>query len=147
MQAFKSFQIGQQLSADLRVPYDKFRAHPATLVVDKYDMFNMELFKACFSRERLLMKRNSFVYIFKTTQITIMSLIVMTVFFNCYDYIQPFQFFGALFFSLTNVMFNGMVELAMTIFRLPDSYRGISCFILHGLLPYDFGSCGFLYHL
>ncbi|KAK3433876.1 hypothetical protein EUGRSUZ_D01157 [Eucalyptus grandis] len=31
--------------------------------------------------------------------------------------------FGVLFFSLINVMFNGMAELAMTIFRLPVFYK------------------------
>ncbi|WVY95934.1 hypothetical protein V8G54_028085 [Vigna mungo] len=36
-----------------------------------------ELFKACFSREWLLMKRNYFLYIFKTFQITMMALIAM----------------------------------------------------------------------
>ncbi|KAF5809609.1 hypothetical protein HanXRQr2_Chr04g0159211 [Helianthus annuus] len=39
-------------------------------------------FKACMSRELLLMKRNSFVYIFKTVQLTIIAVITMTVFQN-----------------------------------------------------------------
>lgn len=33
------------------------------------------------------------------------------------------KFWGALFFSLINVMFNGMAELAMTVFRLPVFYK------------------------
>ncbi|KAK4396757.1 Pleiotropic drug resistance protein 2 [Sesamum angolense] len=77
-QSFNSFHIGQQLVAELRVPYDKTRAHPAALVKDKYGISNWELFRACFSREWLLMKRSSFVYIFKTTQITIMATIALT---------------------------------------------------------------------
>lgn len=127
-QAFSSsFHIGQQLAADLSVPYDRSRAHPAALVTEKYGISNMELFKACFSREWLLMKRNSFVYIFKTTQITIMSLIAFTVFFRTEMPVGTVtdggKFFGALFFSLINVMFNGMAELAMTVFRLPVFYK------------------------
>ena len=125
--SFKSFRIGQQLSADLSVPYDKTRAHPAALVTQKYGISNWELFKACFAREWLLMKRNSFVYIFKTTQITIMSLIAFTVFLRTEMPVGTVQdggkFFGALFFSLINVMFNGMAELAMTVFRLPVFYK------------------------
>ena len=35
-QAFNSFHVGQQLSADLRVPYDKSRTHHAALVTEKY---------------------------------------------------------------------------------------------------------------
>ncbi|CBI17066.3 unnamed protein product, partial [Vitis vinifera] len=33
------------------------------------------------------------------------------------------KFWGALFFSLVNVMFNGMAELAMTVFRLPVFFK------------------------
>ncbi|XP_059462263.1 pleiotropic drug resistance protein 2-like isoform X2 [Corylus avellana] len=126
-QAFSSFHIGQQLAADLSVPYDRSRTHPAALATQKYGISNMELFKACFSREWLLMKRNSFVYIFKTTQITIMSIIALTVFFRTEmsvgTVIDGGKFFGALFFSLVNVMFNGVAELAMTVFRLPVFYK------------------------
>ncbi|XP_059659360.1 pleiotropic drug resistance protein 2-like [Cornus florida] len=125
--AFNSFHIGQQLSEDLRIPYDKSRAHPAALVTEKYGISNYELFRACFSREWLLMKRNSFVYIFKTTQITIMATIALTVFLRTEMKAgQPqdaAKFWGALFFSLINVMFNGMAELAMTIFRLPVFFK------------------------
>lgn len=123
---FQSFHIGQQIAADLSMPYDKTRAHPAALVKQKYGISNMELFKACFSREWLLMKRNGFVYIFKTTQITIMSLIAMTVFFRTempITVVGGGKFFGALFFSLINVMFNGMAELGMTVFRLPVFFK------------------------
>lgn len=127
VESFSSFRTGQQLAADLGVPYDKSRAHPAALVTEKYGISNWELFKACFSREWLLMKRNSFVYVFKTTQITIMSLIALTVFLRTEMPVGTVQdggkFFGALFFSLINVMFNGMAELAMTVFRLPVFYK------------------------
>ncbi|KAJ9177965.1 hypothetical protein P3X46_009888 [Hevea brasiliensis] len=127
VRAFNVFHVGQQLSADLRVPFDKSRTHPAALVKEKYGISNWELFKAGFAREWLLMKRNSFVYIFKTTQITIMATIALTVFLRTqmkYGQINDgMKFFGALFFSLINVMFNGMAELAMTVFRLPVFYK------------------------
>ncbi|KAF5931063.1 hypothetical protein HYC85_031936 [Camellia sinensis] len=79
-QAFNSFHIGQQMTEELRIPYDQSKAHPAALVTESYGISNRELFKACLSREWLLMKRNSFTYIFKTTQITIMATIALTVF-------------------------------------------------------------------
>ncbi|KAK4441272.1 Pleiotropic drug resistance protein 2 [Sesamum alatum] len=126
-QAFNSFHIGQQLGAELRVPYDKTRAHPAALVKDKYGISNWELFRACFSREWLLTKRSAFVYIFKTTQITIMATIALTVFLRTEmksgRIEDASKFWGALFFSLINVMFNGMQELAMTVFRLPVFFK------------------------
>ncbi|KAF6170627.1 hypothetical protein GIB67_020189 [Kingdonia uniflora] len=67
--SFKSFRVGQQIFMDLTTPYDKSRAHPAALVRERYEISNMGLFRACFAREWLLMKRNSFVYIFKTTHL------------------------------------------------------------------------------
>ncbi|XP_028126603.1 pleiotropic drug resistance protein 2-like [Camellia sinensis] len=126
-EAFNSFRIGQQLAADLSVPYNKSRAHPAALMTEKYGISKRKLFKACFDREWLLMKRNSFVYVFKTTQITIMSLITMTVFFRTTmpsgTLADGGKFFGALFFSLMNVMFNGMAELVMIVVVLPVFYK------------------------
>ncbi|KAK2976352.1 hypothetical protein RJ640_014183, partial [Escallonia rubra] len=124
---FNSFHIGQKVSDVLRIPYDKSKAHPAALVTNKYGISNKDLFKACLSREWLLMKRNSFVYIFKTTQITIMAIFTFTVFFRTKmkagDIDDGGKFYGALFFSLINVMFNGMAELALTIFRLPVFFK------------------------
>ncbi|XP_050231262.1 ABC transporter G family member 39-like isoform X2 [Mercurialis annua] len=127
VEGFSSFHIGQQLESDLSVAYDKQRAHPAAVVMDKYGISNWELFKACFSREWLLMKRNSFIYIFKTVQITIMSIIAFTMFLRTEMKVGTVadgqKFFGALFFSLINVMFNGMAELALTVFRLPVFFK------------------------
>ncbi|KAK9170460.1 hypothetical protein Syun_002600 [Stephania yunnanensis] len=127
VQHFKSFHIGRQLSESLATPYEKSKAHPAALVTEKYGISNWELFKACLSREWLLMKRNSFVYIFKTVQITILSIIAMTVFLRTEmkhgQVVDGGKFYGALFFSLINMLFNGMAELAMTVFRLPVFYK------------------------
>ncbi|KAL9150125.1 hypothetical protein ABFS82_12G149200 [Erythranthe guttata] len=126
-EAFDSFHIGQKLAEEVSVCYDKSKAHKAALVKEKYGISNWELFRACFSREWLLMKRNSFVYIFKTSQITIMAVIAFTVFFRTEmpygELTDGGKYFGALFFSLINVMFNGMAELAMTVFRLPVFYK------------------------
>ncbi|KAG5562936.1 hypothetical protein RHGRI_005614 [Rhododendron griersonianum] len=126
-QAFYSFPIGQQLAADLSIPYNKTKTHPAALVTEKYGISNRELFMACFDREWLLMKRDIFVHIFKITQITIMSLIALTVFWRTTmpsgTLLDGWKFFGVLFFSLMNVMFNGMAELAMTVLGLPVFYK------------------------
>ncbi|KAL2239345.1 pleiotropic drug resistance protein 2 [Sesamum indicum] len=129
--AFNSFHIGEKLLQELRVPYDKSRTHPAALVKEKYGISSWELFRACFSREWLLMKRSSFIYIFKTTQITIMATIALTVFLRTEmksgRIEDASKFWGALFFSLINVMFNGMQELAMTVFRLPVFFKQRDC--------------------
>ncbi|XP_031499770.1 pleiotropic drug resistance protein 2-like isoform X2 [Nymphaea colorata] len=126
-QAFSSFRVGHLVAADLEIPYERSKSHPAALETKKYGLSNWDLFKACFSREWLLMKRNSFLYIFKTTQITIMSIIAMTVFLRTQMKHETFadggKYYGALFYGLVNVMFNGVAELALTVTRLPVFYK------------------------
>lgn len=127
VECFSSFHIGQKIFDEIAVPYDKTKAHPAALVTDKYGISNMELFKANLSREWLLMRRNAFLYIFKIFQITVMSLITFTVFFRTEmksgQLADGGKFYGALFFSLINVMFNGTAELALTVLRLPVFFK------------------------
>lgn len=69
-EAFQSFHIGRRLADELSVPFDKANSHPAALTTKKYGIGWNELLKALFSREYLLMKRNSFVYIFKLSQVS-----------------------------------------------------------------------------
>ncbi|KAK8959475.1 ABC transporter G family member 34 [Platanthera guangdongensis] len=125
--SFESFYVGKRLAEDLKVPFNKSTTHPAALARKKYGMSSWELCKACFAREMLLMKRNSFIYIFKTTQITIMSVITLTLFLRTEMHHETIadggKYFGALFFSLVNMMFNGMAELAMTVFILPVFHK------------------------
>jgi hypothetical protein len=68
--AFKSFQTGIALANELAAPFDKSECHPAALTTTKYGVSGKELLKANIDREILLMKRNSFVYMFRTFQVT-----------------------------------------------------------------------------
>ena len=70
-QRFKRFHVGLQLENHLSVPFDKTRSHQAALVFSKHSVSTWELLKASFDKEWLLIKRNSFVYIFKTIQVGI----------------------------------------------------------------------------
>lgn len=125
--AFYTFHIGEKLASDICVLHDKSENHPAVLVTKRYGISSCDLLKACFARECLLMKRNSFVYIFSITQITIMALIAMTVFFRTEmpsgTLADGGKYFGALFFSLSAVMFNGMAELSMIVSRIPIFFK------------------------
>ncbi|GFP99541.1 pleiotropic drug resistance protein 1 [Phtheirospermum japonicum] len=125
--AFQSYVFGQRLSDELAVPFDKTKSHPAALTTQKYGLGKKELLKACTEREILLMKRNSFVFFFKIFQLTFMSLIAMTVFFRTEmsknNIGDGGVYTGALFFAVVMVMFNGMSELAMTIYKLPVFYK------------------------
>ncbi|KAM4100328.1 hypothetical protein ACB094_05G059900 [Castanea mollissima] len=68
-EAFQSFHVGQKLKDGLVAQFDRAKRHPVALTTRKYGVKKAELLKACLSREFLLMKRNSFVYIFKFIQI------------------------------------------------------------------------------
>ncbi|XP_043709771.1 pleiotropic drug resistance protein 1-like [Telopea speciosissima] len=125
--AFQSFHIAQKLENELSIPFDKTKSHPAALHTNKYGINKKELLKACISRELLLMKRNSFVYIFKISQLTLMAFITMTIFLRTEmhrDSVTDGQIYmGALFFSLVVIMFNGFAELSMTVMKLPIFYK------------------------
>ncbi|XP_062165227.1 pleiotropic drug resistance protein 1-like [Alnus glutinosa] len=125
--AYKSFHIGQKLGDELAIPFDKAKAHPAALTINKYGVGKKKLLKVCISRELLLMKRNSFFYIFKMIQLIIMALLTMTIFLRTEMHrntaIDGQIYMGALFFSLSIIMFNGFSELALTILKLPVFYK------------------------
>ncbi|XP_022979404.1 pleiotropic drug resistance protein 1-like [Cucurbita maxima] len=125
--AFQSFHVGRGLGDELAIPFDKSKSHRAALTTHKYGVGKRQLLKACFSREILLMKRNSFVYIFKLFQLLVMALVTMSVFLRTemhHDTIVDGGIYtGALFFSVIMVMFNGLSELSLTIIKLPTFYK------------------------
>ncbi|KAL0319191.1 UNVERIFIED_CONTAM: Pleiotropic drug resistance protein 1 [Sesamum angustifolium] len=127
-EAFQSFHVGQRLNEDLASPFDKSKSHPAALTTRKYGAGMEELLKACYSRELLLMKRNSVFYIFKVSQVDYHNGIY------CYDNLprtnmhrrnieDGYIYVGALFFTATLIMFNGMAENSMLIYKLPVFYK------------------------
>lgn len=126
-EAFQSFHVGQAIKSELAVPFDKSRSHPAALKTSKYGASMKELLKANINREILLMKRNSFVYIFKATQLTIMAIIAMTVFLRInmhHDSVTDGGIYmGALFFGILMIMFNGLAEVGLTIVKLPVFFK------------------------
>ncbi|XP_030526427.1 pleiotropic drug resistance protein 1-like isoform X1 [Rhodamnia argentea] len=126
-EAFHSFHLGRKLGDELSTPFDRSKNHPAALTTKKYGVGVKDLLRACASREYLLMYRNSFVYIFKISQLILIACITMTVFFRTK---MPRDtttdggiYIGALFFTLVMIMFNGMVEITMTIVKLPVFYK------------------------
>ncbi|KAL3511745.1 hypothetical protein ACH5RR_024462 [Cinchona calisaya] len=124
---FKCFHVGLRLENELSVPYDKSRCHKAALVFKKYSVPMRELLKTNFDKEWLLIKRNSFVYVFKTVQIIIVALIASTVFLrtklHTRNEADAALFIGALLFGMIINMFNGFSELSLTIQRLPVFYK------------------------
>ncbi|XP_073041840.1 ABC transporter G family member 36-like [Primulina eburnea] len=124
---FKRFHAGLRLENELSVPYDRNQSHKAALVFKKYSIPKRELLKANFDKEWLLIKRNSFVYVFKTIQIFIVAIITSTLFLRTQLQTRNEQdgaiYIGALLFSMICNTFNGFSELALTIQRLPVFYK------------------------
>ncbi|XP_028795052.1 pleiotropic drug resistance protein 1 [Neltuma alba] len=126
-EAFQSFHVGRRFGDELATPFDKSKSHTAALTTKKYGVGKRELLKACLSREYLLMKRNSFVYVFKAFQLAFMAIIAMTIFLRTEMHRDSVTdggiYTGALFFAVIVLMFNGMAELTMTVSRLPVFYK------------------------
>ncbi|KAG7997946.1 hypothetical protein I3843_01G233600 [Carya illinoinensis] len=126
-EALQSFHVGRRLGDELATPYDKTKNHRAALTTRKYGLSKKELLKACFSREYLLMKRNSFVYLFKLTQLSLVAVVAMTVFLRTKMHRRSVEdggiFLGALFFAVTMNMFNGLAEISLTIAKIPVFYK------------------------
>ncbi|CAL9041826.1 ABC transporter G family member 42 [Musa acuminata AAA Group] len=126
-QCFKRFHVGLRLENELSVPFDKSQSHKAALVFSKKSVSTSELLKASFAKEWLLIKRNSFVYIFKTVQIVMVALIASTVFLRTRMHTRNEDdgviYIGALLFGLIVNVFNGFAELSIAISRLPVFYK------------------------
>ncbi|KAM2654151.1 hypothetical protein EV2_025694 [Malus domestica] len=124
---FKRFHVGMRMENELSIPFDKARGHKAALEFRRYSIPKMQLLKACFDKEWLLMQRNSFIYIFKTVQIIIGAFIAATVFLktemNTRNEDDGALYVGALIFVMIINMFNGFAELSLTISRLPVFYK------------------------
>lgn len=69
IEKFKKSHLGKNLEEELARPFIKSQSHQDALSYEKYSLTKWELFKACMAREFLLMKRNSFIYVFKSTQV------------------------------------------------------------------------------
>ncbi|CAN6441255.1 unnamed protein product [Victoria cruziana] len=124
---FKAFHVGHIIQSDLSVPYDRSKCHKAALIFTRNSVPKWDLFKTSFAKEWLLIKRNSFVYIFKSVQIIFIAMIGATLFLRTN---MPSKtetdgavFIGALLFSVIINMFNGIPELSLTIVRLPVYFK------------------------
>nr|AEO22188.1 ABCG subfamily transporter protein [Solanum tuberosum] len=123
---FKESPYRKKLNDELSVAYDKSRCHRNSITFHDYSLPKWELFRACMSRELLLMKRNSFIYIFKNVQLVFIAFITMTVFLRTRmdtDLLHANYYLGALFFALIILLVDGFPELTMTIARLSVFYK------------------------
>ncbi|KAL8225145.1 hypothetical protein R6Q57_017702 [Mikania cordata] len=126
-EAFQNSIYGKSLESSLSVPFDKSKSHVSALRKRRYGVSKWKLFRACFSREFVLIKRHSFLYIFKTIQVAFVGFVTCTLFIRTRlhptDMADGTLYLGCLFFALVHMMFNGFAELPLMIFRLPVFYK------------------------
>ncbi len=68
-EAYQQFSIGAQMKEELAVTFPKEKSHKAALTTEKYSASKMDLLKANYDKQWLLMKRNAVVYIFMILQV------------------------------------------------------------------------------
>ncbi|KAJ8769245.1 hypothetical protein K2173_001835 [Erythroxylum novogranatense] len=125
--SFQNSRFGSAVTSKLAVPYDKSRSHPLALSRTKYAVSSWELFKTCFAREWMLIRRHSFLYIFRTCQVAFIGLVACTIFLrtriHATDEEDGKLYLSCLFYGLVHMMFNGFSELSLLIHRLPVFYK------------------------
>ncbi|CAI0467875.1 unnamed protein product [Linum tenue] len=126
-QAFKDSAIGRFVSSAISVQFDKAKGHPEALSRTKYAAPRWELLKTCFQREILLMKRHQFLYVFRTCQVAVVGFVTCTIFtrlrLHPESEIEGNLYLSCLFFGLVHMIFNGISELPLLMFRLPVFYK------------------------
>ncbi|XP_019439503.1 PREDICTED: ABC transporter G family member 32 [Lupinus angustifolius] len=126
-EAFSLYREGKNLSEELHIPFDKRYNHPAALATCTYGSKRLELLKTNFQWQKLLMKRNSFIYVFKFVQLLLVALITMSVFFRSTMHHNTIDdgrlYLGSLYFSMVIILFNGFTEVSMLVAKLPVLYK------------------------
>ncbi|GJX49894.1 ABC transporter G family member 31 [Tanacetum coccineum] len=126
-EAYENSIYGRSLKSSLSVPFDKSKSQVSALRKRQYGVSKWKIFQACFSREYLLIKRHSFLYIFKTIQVAFVGFVTCTLFLRTRlhptDVVDGSLYLACLFFALVHMMFNGFSELPLMIFRLPIFYK------------------------
>ncbi|ESW26923.1 hypothetical protein PHAVU_003G159400 [Phaseolus vulgaris] len=126
-EAFSLYREGRLLSEQLNIPFDRRYNHPAALATLSYGAKRLELLKTNFQWQKLLMKRNSFIYVFKFVQLLLVALITMSVFFRTTMHHNTVDdggvYLGAIYFSMVIILFNGFTEVSMLVAKLPVIYK------------------------
>ncbi|KAK1384996.1 hypothetical protein POM88_022731 [Heracleum sosnowskyi] len=143
---FRDFYVGKNLDYEISHPTNKTEIQKIPSTFKTRSVKNWELFRACMAREWLLMKRNSFVHVFKSVQLVVTAIITMTVFILLTYYVigytpEPERFFCQLLllFVLHQVSISSFRLLA-TMLRNPSF--AVSCSLFSMLVM--FLLCGFI---
>ncbi|PKA55822.1 Pleiotropic drug resistance protein 3 [Apostasia shenzhenica] len=124
---FQSSSTEKKLEEELSEAHDKYKSNrDAYLTFNTSATAKWEVFKTCMEREFLLLKRNSFVHMFKTIQIAIIAIMTMTVFLHTQrdlNLVQASYYFDSLRYTIIRLVTNGIAELTLSLSRLPVFYK------------------------
>nr|KJB76621.1 hypothetical protein B456_012G097300 [Gossypium raimondii] len=123
---FRASPLRKRIEEDLSEPYDKSQCHKNALSFNFYSVSRWEIFRACMSREVLLMRRNKYLYIFKFTQVVIIAIVTMTSFLKSgmdIDALHANYYLGAIFYAVLILLVDEFSELAVTVSRLSSFYK------------------------
>ncbi|KAI8027241.1 Pleiotropic drug resistance protein 3 [Camellia lanceoleosa] len=123
---FKESPFGKKLDEELSKPFSKPHSHKNAISFSNYSLSKWALIRACMSGELLLMRWNSFIYVFKSTHLVIIASVAMTVFLQTrmnVDAIHANYYLGALFYAVIILFFDGFPELSLTVRRLAVFYK------------------------
>uniref|UniRef100_V5NZ11 PDR protein 2 n=1 Tax=Tabernaemontana elegans TaxID=761068 RepID=V5NZ11_9GENT len=127
IEGYQSFGVGKLLAHELSIPFDRHYNHPAALSTNTYGMRRADLLKISFFWQMLLLKRNSFVFVFKFMQLLLIISIMTSVFFRTTMHHKTLDdggiYLGALYFAILMILFNGFLEVPMLIAKLPVLYK------------------------
>ena len=111
---FKDSHLGHKLDEELSKPFDKSHSHKNALSSRPYSLTKWGLFKACTRREFLLMRRNSFIYVFKSTQVALFVGMFLCQFYLASTLTPLIHFFFLLVFFYLQLVI--IASIAMTVF-------------------------------
>lgn len=76
MAAFAQFEVGRLTAETLATPFPKEKSDPHALTTQRYGLKGYELYKALWHREIILVRRNSFLWVFRATMVSLAALLV-----------------------------------------------------------------------
>lgn len=125
--AFHQFHEGQAIAKFLEVPFEKNHSSLAALATSKYGVSKRELVKAVSTREVMLMRRNSSLYLINIAIITMTAFVTSTIFWNSHMHRESLTdggiYLGLLYFSVGETMFRNLCDLRGIVMKLPLFFK------------------------
>ncbi|KAE8815016.1 Pleiotropic drug resistance protein 4 [Hordeum vulgare] len=126
-EAFHAFHAGQIIRKALEIPFEKNQSLSPALTNLKYGVSKRQLVNVISSREILLMRRNSSLYIVNFAHMAMIAFVALTIFWNSNMHRDSLTdgglYLGVLFFFVSETMFSNLGDLGGTIMKLPLFFK------------------------